>query len=103
MPVLPFAITPIIWLVVGLSALGAGYWLVDEIGDRREAKVRAEYAEAARRKNIEIGKLNSADDAVAALMEAAIASKAAAAAMVISSCPATKEQARALTSIRRLK
>lgn len=103
MPVLPFAITPIIWLVVGLSALGAGYWLVDEIGDRREAKVRAEYAEAARRKNIEIGKLNSADDAVAALMEAAIASKAAAASMVISSCAATKEQARALTSIRRLK
>lgn len=101
---MPFnPISAVLGLVAMLGVLGGVWWLVDSIGDRRESKVRAEYAEAARRKNIEIGKLNSADDAVAALMEAALASKAAAAAMVISSCPATKEQARALTAIRRLR
>ena len=101
---MPFnPVSAVLGLVAMLGLLGGVWWIVDSIGDRREAKVRAEYAEAARRKNIEIGKLNSADDAVAALMEAAIASKAAAASMVISSCPATKEQARALTAIRRLR
>ena len=100
---LPVSVMPFVWLVVAGVVAGGAWLVVDSIGDRRENKVRAEYAEAARRKNIEIGRLNSADDAVAALMEAAIASKAAAASMVISSCPATKEQARALTAIRRLR
>mgnify|MGYP001613323146 CR=1 FL=1 len=101
---MPFnPVSAVLGLVAMLGVLGGVWWVVDSIGDRREAKVRGEYAEAARRKNIEIGKLNSADDAVAALMEAALASKAAAASMVISSCPATKEQSRALTAIRRLR
>lgn len=100
---MPISFLPVLWLVVIGTVVGGAYWLVDEIGDRREAKVRTEYAEAARKKNIEIGNLNSAEDAVAALVEAALAGKTAAAAQVAGNCPATKEQAQALTAIRRVK
>lgn len=101
---LPVSFMPVVWLVVLGAVLGFGWMVVDRIGDRREAKVRAEYAEAARRKNIEIGRLNSADDAVAAVIEAALATKTTEAAGVSGpACPATKDQARALTAIRRLK
>lgn len=44
-----FALIPI-GLKIGalVAALGGLAWLVDEIGDRREARVRAEYAEQIR-------------------------------------------------------
>lgn len=101
---LPVSLLPVVWLVILGVVGGALFWLVDAIGDRREYKVRAEYAEAARKKNIEIGNFNSADDAVAAVVEAALKAKSAEAAGVNApECPATKEQARALTAIRRLK
>ena len=103
MPVLPFAFTPILWLVVIGTVLGGAFVLVDAIGDRREARVRAEYAEAARKKNIEIGNFNSADDAVAALVDAALAARAQAAGQVAGACPATKDQAKALTELRRVR
>ena len=101
---MPFAlISPVAWLVIIGVVLGGVYYVVDAIGDRREAQVRAEYVEAARKKNIEIGNFNSADDAVAALVEAALAAKAQAAGQVAGACPATKDQARALTELRRVR
>ena len=101
---MPFAlISPVAWLVIIGVVLGGVYYVVDMIGDRREAQVRAEYVEAARKKNIEIGNFNSADDAVAALMEAALAAKAQAAGQVAGACPATKDQAKALTELRRVR
>ena len=99
---LPVSFVPVVWLVVIAGVLGGAFVVVDAIGDRREAKVRAEYVEAARKKNVEISSVNSANDTVAALMEAALASKAAAAAQIAGTCPATKEQAQALTAIRRV-
>ena len=100
---LPISLVPVAWLVIIGLVGGALFWVVDEIGDRREAKVRLEYAEAARKKNIEIGNLNSAEDAVAALLEAALKAKTEAAAGVAGSCPATKDQATALTELRRVR
>lgn len=59
MPLLGFSVGPWLW-GIGLSALAAGLvWLVDEIGDRREAKVRAEIAAevvAANRRADEVGR-----------------------------------------------
>jgi hypothetical protein len=45
---LPFRIMPFVWTAVTSAGLMGVWFLVDEIGDRREAKVRAEYAEAQR-------------------------------------------------------
>lgn len=38
---MPFALTPIIWAIFASSILVGAWWVVDEIGDRREAKVEA--------------------------------------------------------------
>lgn len=98
------AVTSILWIAVVGGGIAGVLWVVHELRDGARAEVRAEYAEAARRKNIEIGRLNSADDAVAAVIEAALATKTTEAAGVSGpACPATKDQARALTAIRRLK
>ena len=98
------AVTSVLWIAVVGGGIAGVLWIVHELRDGARAEVRAEYAEAARRKNIEIGNLNSADDAVAAVVEAALRSKTEAAAGVNGpACPATKDQARALTAIRRLR
>lgn len=88
--------------LVGAGAILTGlFWLVDQIGDRREKKVRAEYAEAARRTNVDIAAYSTADDAVAAIAEAARVKAVEAARSVASANAATADQAKALTAIRR--
>lgn len=100
---LGFNLGPVLWLVGFLAAAGGAWWVVDRIGDAREYKVRAEYAEAARRKNVDISKFNSADDALAAVVEQALAAQVAASALVPGTCPASEPQAKALTKIRRVR
>lgn len=100
---MPFAIGPIIGFGVFAALVVGAYFLIDAIGDRREAAVRAEYVEAARKKNVEIAGFNSADDAIAAIAEAALQQHLATAQKVAGSCPFTPEQAAALTVIRKVK
>lgn len=105
MPFLMF-LSPMAWLKLGLvaAALVGLFWLVDEIGDRRELKVRAQFAEAARKKNIDISAFNSADDSVAVLMERTLVMYAAQAGQAEGNkCPASPPQAAAITAIRRVK
>ena len=103
MPFLPIRLMPILWTVAGVVFIAFAYWLVDRIGDIREFKVRTEFAEAARKKNVEIGAFNSADEALAAILEKAITEADIRARGVAGQCPATAEQAQALTAIRRAK
>ena len=49
---LPFRITPALWAIVGLVSIGGLYWVVDQIGDIRETKVHAHYAEVERQKKL---------------------------------------------------
>lgn len=97
---MPISINPIVWLVVAGGILAGGLWLVDEIGDRREAKVHARYAKAAEATNIDIRAFNSEDDRVAAVAEALRQQALAKAKVVPSSHKATKKQAKALSEIR---
>ena len=101
---LPFNLTLVWALRLGaLAAIGiAGLWLVDAIGDRREAKVHARYAKVAEAVNLKIEDFTSEDERVAAISEA-IRQKALASARTIpasNTCPASKDQAAALSQIR---
>lgn len=58
------SISPAIGLAAFLAFAAAGYWIVDTIGDIREANVRAEWAEVDRQKAEAIEK--AAAEAVAA-------------------------------------
>ena len=98
---MPFSFSPIAWLILAGSILAGGLYLVDAIGDRREVKVHARYAEAARLKNEDIAKFNTDDERVSAVREALIAEAVAKAKGVPGQCPATPEQAKALTDIRK--
>jgi hypothetical protein len=99
---MPFRIvSPLVWLGVVAAIVGGLLWLAEELRAGAKAEVRAEYAEAARKKNVDIAAFNSADDAVAAIAEAALAGQVEKAGKVVGACPATAEQAAALTAIRR--
>ena len=81
-------------------ALSALFWLVDEIGDRREANVRAEYDQAIADTNVDIGEHNTAESKVAAVAAAARAQALADAAKAKGDKhPASHEQAEALNRI----
>lgn len=56
--------------LTAIGAIGALYWLVDVIGDRREAKVHARYAAAAKATNLDLQRFNTEDEKVAAVAEA---------------------------------
>ena len=103
MPFLPISLMPILWTVVGVAFVAFAWWFIDKIGDIREFKVRTEFAEAARKKNVEIGAFNNADEIMAAIHEKAVMEAEIKAKGVAGQCPATAEQARTLTAIRRLK
>lgn len=97
---LPVSIMPILWLVVAGAIVGAGFWLVDEIGDRREAKVWNKINAAIAKTNAHVAKHNELDDQIAAIAEDARQKALAEARAVESACPATKDQAQALSRIR---
>ena len=90
------------WLKVVGGVAGAAFlfWLVDEIGDRREAKVRAEYDQAIVETNVDIGEHNTAESKIAAVAAASRArALAEAAAVKDKPHPASKAQAEALNRI----
>lgn len=89
-------------LVLKLVGWGAfavfAWWLVDEIGDRREAKVYHRINQAIENVNVKIRASNSLEDKVAALAEAA--RERALAEVQPSECKASHDQAKSLTRIR---
>lgn len=90
-------------LIVAASIAGLALvcFIFDAVGDAREAKTRAEYADAARKKNVEIGNFNTAQEAIDALVDAKVTEALVAAGRVPGKHPATAEQAAALNAIRR--
>ena len=98
--VLPFSLTPIAWAIVALGVLAGGVWIIDEIGDRREAKVHARYAKAADATNLDIRAFNSEDDRVAAVSQAMLIKALDKAKAVPGKLIVNKEQAAALSAIR---
>lgn len=97
---MPFSFSPLLWLAVAGGILAGAAWLVDEIGDIREAKVHARYAHAAQMTNDDIAAFTTEDEKVAAVAAALRQQAVAAAAKVPGQCPATAEQAQALNQIR---
>lgn len=91
----------IMQVLTAVGALGALYWLVDVIGDRREAKVHARYVAAAKATNIDLDRFNTEDERVAAVAEA-LRKNAVDEAMKVpggTGCTATAPQADALNRI----
>jgi hypothetical protein len=85
--------------LIGAAAIAAGlFWIVDEIGDRREAKVYRRINQAIENVNVKIRASNSLEDKVAALAEAA--REKALAEVQPSECKASPDQAKSLTRIR---
>lgn len=97
---MPFSFTAIIWFVVASGILAGGYFLVDAIGDRREAKVWAKINAAIEKTNVDVSKHNELDDKIAAIAEDARQKAVTFARQVAATCPATPEQAIALSRIR---
>lgn len=95
------AIRFFMWVAVAAGGIGLLWFVADKIGDAREAQVRAEFAEAARVKNVDLTNYNSAREAVDALVERSVNEALAKAAKVPSDLRYTEEQARAVTAIRR--
>ena len=95
------SIAPAVWLVGLVAVLTGGWFIWDEIGDRREAKVHARYAAAAEATNVDVRAFNSEEERVAHIAEA-IRQKALAATREVAgtSCSASPEQAAALSQIR---
>lgn len=98
---LPVRLMPFVWAALAAGVIAVLFWLADAIGDAREASVRAEYREAARVKNVDLTKYNTAREVVDAIVEAELAARVAAAAAVPSELRYTPAQAAAITSIRR--
>ena len=85
--------------LIGFASVAAFlFWLVDEIGDRREAKVYRRINEAIERTNVDVRHLNSLDEKMAAVAEDA--RQKALAGIKPSDRKATAEEAAALTRVR---
>lgn len=97
---MPFSFSPAVWAVAISCLIIGGIALVDEIGDRREAKVHARYAKAAEATNIKVREFNSEDERVSAIAEAIRAKALEKARAVPGKHLASKEQAAALSAIR---
>jgi hypothetical protein len=98
---IPISLNPIAWAILAGAILTGAYFLVDAIGDAREAKVMTRIAKAAEKKNLQIGTFNNEDEIAAAINERAVTEAEVRARGVQGQCPATPEQAAALTAIRR--
>ena len=96
------ALNPVAALRLGLvvAALAALLWIVDEIGDRREAKVWAKINSAIAKTNAEIDTAGELDDRVAAIAEAARIKALGEAARVGGTFKLSKDQALSLNRIR---
>lgn len=88
------------WLKVAGWAAGAAllFYVVDEIGDRREAKVYRRINQAIERTNVDVRHLNSLDEKMSAIAEDARAK--ALAGVTPSDRKATAEEAKQLSRVR---
>ena len=93
-------IMPLVWVIMAGVIAGALWFIADAIGDAREAKVMARINKAVERRNVDIAKHNEIDDQVAAVADAARAKALAEAQVLFAGCPATQEQAQALSRIK---
>jgi hypothetical protein len=91
----------VLQIAAGVAVLAGLWWLVDVIGDVREAKVHARYAAAAEATNLDLQAFNTEDERVSAVAEA-LRAKAVAEALKVKGdkCHATKAQVEALNRIR---
>lgn len=89
------------WLKVAGWVAGAAFlfWLVDEIGDRREAKVYRRINAAIEKTNVDVRHLNTLDEKMAAVAEDARA-KALAGVKASGRLGATAEEAASLSRVR---
>lgn len=97
---MPFSIAPAVWAIIASGVIIAGIWIVDAIGDRREAKVHAKYAAAAGVTNDDVAAFNTEDEKVAAVAEALRQQALEKAKSVPGKLIVTKAQAEALSEIR---
>lgn len=98
---LPISLVPVAWLALIGVVLGCLYWVVDEIGDRREAKVWRKINAAIEKTNVDVRSFNELDEKIAAIAEDARKKALASARQVAAGrCPASAEQAQALSRIR---
>lgn len=74
------------------------FWVVDEIGDRREAKVYRRINAAIEKTNVDVRHLNSLDEKMSAIAEDA--RQKALAGIQPSECKASPDQAKSLTRIK---
>ncbi len=98
---MPISFLPAVW--AGLLILGgwAVWYVVDEIGDRREAKVWRQINAAMHDTNERLRRGNTEEEKNAALAEAERLKAIAAASQITEGkCPATDIQAKALSRIR---
>lgn len=98
---IPISFMPVVWVAVIGIALGGIYYVIDTIGDRREAKVWRKINAAIEKTNVDVERFSDLDDKISAIAEDA-RKKAIDAAKQIKSTqsPATAEQAEALSRIR---
>lgn len=82
-----------------IGSLAGLYFVVDWIGDRREAKVHARYAAAAKATNLDLQRYNSDDEKVAAVAEALRQKALQDAKEVGPACLLTEEQAKAFGQV----
>ena len=98
---IPISFMPVVWVVVISVALGGVYYVVDAIGDRREAKVWRKINAAIEKTNVDVEKFSELDDKISAIAEDARKKAIDAASQIKSTqSPATAEQAEALSRIR---
>ncbi len=88
--------------VVITTLIGGGIWALHTYRDYVVAMRDAQYAEAARKKNVTLRQVNSESERVEAVLEALVAAGLEEAKKATgASCPASAEQAQALTKIRK--
>ena len=59
----------VLQVAAALGGLASLWWLVDVIGDRREAKVLARINAAIEKTNVDVRALNALDDKISAIQE----------------------------------
>lgn len=97
---LPIRIMPFVYTALISGALVGLAWLVDEIGDRREAKVWLKIDAAIAATNEDIGKDNELADRVAAVAERArVKTLDEARRTLAGKCPLSADEAQALARI----
>ena len=105
---MPFAIPgisvnlmPVVYAILAAAVISAAVWVVDAIGDRREARVWRQINDAITRTNKEVQRFNTLDEQIAAIAyDARVKALAEARKITADNCALSPEQAAALNRIR---